>query len=227
MGAHPDSGAAGQVVDCRTWGDGDVVTTTPYADGATTQRPEQALDEQGIFDGPADDLQIAAETADRVLYVLSVKHAVKEAVIVHNGPATAGAGGPGWYVESWAACDLSEFPRTYTDAIGIQIWTDGSGQPAPVTTIQSSRGPAHCHWESMTLLTLDKATYVREPLPDLGDYFAAPYDAHARLPHDAVSTGYQHDQHKLWLSQDGQMAYVGAATDIEAWPREIKPLLCA
>ena len=226
-GAHPSAGAAGQVVDCRTWGDGDAVTTTPYGDGATSKRPEQALDEQGIFDGPANGLEIAAETADRVLYVLDVRHAIKEAVIVHNGPATAGAGGPGWYVESWAACDLSEFPRTYTDALGIQVWTDSTGQPVPVTTIQSTQGPKHCDWQSMTLLSLEKATYVRDPLPDFADYFASPYQAHAQLPHDAVNTGYQHDNNKLWLSEDKQVAYIGTAEDVEAWPREARPLLCA
>lgn len=226
-GAHPDAGAAGQVVHCNSWGDGGSVSTVPYAEGATTDRPEQALDEEGIFGGgPRDGVRVAKETDDRVLYVLDVNGVVKEAVIVHNGPATDGAGGPGWYVESWAVCDSSELPRAYTDSIGLQIWTDSSDQPLPTPTIQSWRGPEHCDWQSMTFLELGKATYVRDPQPDLAGYFTDPYLPHSELPPDAVDTGYHHDGQKLWLSADKQLAYVGTITDVEVWPRQIKPLLC-
>jgi hypothetical protein len=225
-GAHPDAGAAGRVVDCAAWGDGGSVTSAVYADGATTERPEQALDEQGIFDGPRDGLRIAASTTDRVLYVREVAGVVKEAVIVHDGPATEGAGGPGWYVESWAVCDASEFPRQYTDSIGLQIWTDAAGAPVPTSKIQAWRGPEHCDWQSMTFLTLGEATYVRNPQSDLAEYFDRPYLAHADLPADAVDTGYRRDGRSLWLSADKQLAYVGTRTDLEAWPHTTKPLLC-
>jgi len=56
---------------------------------------------------------------------------VKQAVIVHDGPATEGAGGPGWYVESWARCDYSELPAYFTDSIGLRIWTDLPDTPLP------------------------------------------------------------------------------------------------
>ena len=224
---HPDAGAAGNVVECDTWGGGGSDTTIPYADGATTDRPEQALDEEGIFEGPRDGLRVAKVEDDRVLYVLEVEGVVKEAVIVHNGPATEGAGGPGWYVESWAICDNSEFPRTYTDSIGLQIWTDSAGRAVPTTTIESWRGPEHCDWQSMTFLNIGKAVYVRDPQPGLAEYFADPYRAHAELPSDAVDTGYQHDGQQLWLSPDEQLAYVGTTNDVEVWPREQKPLGCA
>jgi hypothetical protein len=227
-GAHPKAGAAGQVVDCTTWGDGGSVTRVPYYDGATTDRPEQALHEEGIFFGGAQEgLRVAKEVTDRVLYVLEVNGVVKEAVIVHDGPAAPGAGGPGWYVESWAVCDNSELPRWYTDSIGQQIWTDSSGHPVPTEKIESWRGPEHCDWQSMTFLYLGKASYVRNPEPDLGEYFADPYRAHGQLPKDAIDTGYERGGQKLWLSADVQVAYVGTATDVETWPREVKPLLCA
>ena len=60
---------------------------------------------EGGFGGAQRGLLVAKQEQDRVLYVLTVDGAVKQAVIVHNGPATEGAGGPGWYVESWAHCD--------------------------------------------------------------------------------------------------------------------------
>lgn len=225
---HPGAGAAGQVVDCDTWGGGGSVTTVPYGDGSTTDRPEQALYTPGSFDVTMPDaLRVAEEQDDRVLYVLEVGGVVKEAVIVHNGPATDGAGGPGWYVESGAICDSSELPRSYTDSIGLQIWTDASGSPVPTTKIQSWRGPEHCNWQSMTFLELGAATYVRDPQPDLADYFTEPYQAHATLPDDAVDTGYRRDGTKLWLSPDEQRAYFGTTDDVEVWPRDQQPLLCS
>lgn len=226
---HPDAGAAGEVVHCDTWGSGGSDRTVPHADGATTDRPEQALYEPGFYDGPLGALRVAKVEDDRVLYVLEVQGVVKEAVIVHNGPATEGAGGPGWYAESWAICDYSELPRTYTDSIGLQIWTDSAGHAIPTHVIQSWRGPEHCTWQSMTFLELGKATYVRDPQPDLAGYFDEPYQPHAELPADAVDTGYQHDGKRLWLSADEQLAFVGtdgSNTDVEVWPREQTPLGC-
>jgi hypothetical protein len=215
------------VVDCATWGGGGAVTRLPYYDGATTDLPEQALYEEGIrTGGAAEGLRVAKATDDRVLYVLEVDGTVKEAVIVHDGPAAEGAGGPGWYVESWAACNLAEFPRQYTDSIGLQVWTDASGTVVPTTKLEAWRGPQHCDWQSMTFLTLGKATYVRDPLPELHEYVAAAYRAHTALPADAADTGYEHDGQRLWLSADEQLAYVGTEHDVEAWPREIKPLGC-
>jgi hypothetical protein len=225
--AHPDAGAAGNVVDCRTWGGGAFSTADVYGEGATADSPDRALQEEGIFGGVRGGMQVAKTEDDRVLYVVEVQGVVKQAVIVRDGPATEGAGGPGWYVESWASCDYSEFPRSATDPIGLQIWTDSAGVPAPTTTIESWRGPEHCDWQSMTFLDLGKAVYVRDPQPDLAEYFADPYRPHTDLPSTAVDTGFQRDGQRLWLSQDKQLAFVGTSSDVEAWPRTIKPLLCA
>jgi hypothetical protein len=228
---HPDSGAAGAIVDCAHWGGGGSFTGEVYGDGATTDRPEEALYEEGIYWGlygtAADGLRLAKQEADRVLYVLEVNGTVKEAIIVHDGPATEGAGGPGWYVESWAICDAAELPASYTDRIGLQIWTDVAGEPVPTNKIEAWRGPEHCGWQSMTVLEVHHhGTYVRDPLPELADYFAEPYRAHATLPDDAIDTGYQRDGQRLWLAADETRVYVGTPDDVEVWPREVKELGC-
>jgi hypothetical protein len=229
QGEHPRAGAAGDVVECRTWGAGGSNREIVYNSGATADSADDALEvarHEAIFAGVQDGLAVAAREPDRVLYVLEVDGVVKQAVIVHDGPASEGAGGPGWYVESWAVCDYSEFPRWFTDSIGLQIWQDAAGRSVPTTEIQSWRGPAHCDWQSMTFLHVDHADYVRDPRPELADYFAAKYAAHGVLPDDAVDTGYRHDGARLWIAADRGLAYVGTPSDVETWPRTVKPLGC-
>ena len=228
--SHPRAGAAGDAVDCDTWGAGGFSRQAVYAEGATADSPQGALErarsEHG-YDGVQVGLLVAAQEKDRVLYVVEVEGEIKQAVIVHDGPATEGTGGPGWYVESWARCDLSELPRTYTDSIGVQVWTDAAGAPVPTRTVQSYPGSEHCAWTTMTFLEAEDAVYVRDPLPELADFFATPYRADVALPDDAVATGYQRDGKRLWLSADGGQAFVGSPGSVEAWPRTVKPLGCA
>ena len=164
-----------------------------------------------LFGGVPDGLRVAKQEEDRVLYVLEVRGVVKEAVIVRNGPATKGAGGDGWYVESWARCDYSELPRSFADSVGLQIWSDSSERPLPTTTIQSWSGPEHCNWQSMTFLYLGKAIYVRDPLPDLADFFVESYDEHARLPADAGDTGFERNGKHLWLVRGQEAGLRGDA----------------
>ena len=226
---HPRAGAAGNVVDCTTWGSGGTSGAGVYAEGATADSPAKALEvarSEGGFGGVQEGLLVAAQEDDRVLYVVEVDGVVKEAVIVHDGPATKGAGGPGWYVESWATCDYSELPRSFTDSIGLQVWQDTNGHAVPTTTLESWTGPEHCDWQSMTFLDLGRATYVRAPQSDLGDHFAERYRAHATLPAEAVDTGYQRDGDRLWLSPDKERIYVGTRADVEVWPRTTRPLGC-
>jgi hypothetical protein len=227
---HPRAGAAGDVVDCTAWGRGGSSGEEVYSEGATADSPAQALEvavSEGGFGGVSEGLLVAKEEGDRVLYDVEVEGVIKQAVILRDGPATEGAGGPGWYVESWAHCDYSELPRTFTDSIGLQIWTDSDGRPVPTTTIESWTGPEHCDWQSMTFLHLGKAEYVRAPLPELADFFAVPYEEHAVLPADAVDTGFERDGRHLWLSPDKQRAYVGTKGDVKVWPRTVEHLGCA
>jgi hypothetical protein len=226
---HPEAGAAGDVVDCTTWGSGGTSGAAVYGNGATAGTPTKALEvarSERIFGGVQDGLRVAKEEERRVLYVLEVGGVVKQAVIVHDGPATEGAGGDGWYVESWAHCDYAELPRTFTDSIGLQVWSDREGRAVPTTTVESWTGPVHCAWQSMTFLELGKSTYVRRPRPELADYFTDPYRAHADLPADALDTGFERNGQHLWLSADERRAFVGTDDDVEVWPRTVQPLGC-
>ena len=226
---HPRAGAAGNVVDCDTWGAGGSSGDGTYDEGATADSPAEALEvarSERLYGGVQHGLLVAKQEEDRVLYVVEVGGVVKGAVIVHDGPATEGAGGDGWYVESWATCDYSELPRSFTDSIGLQIWTDTAGRPMPTATIQAWLGPEHCDWQSMTFLQIGGADYVRRPQPGLEEFFDSGYVAHLRLPADAVATGYEHDGDRLWLAADKGAAYVGTRDDVEAWPRAVRRLGC-
>jgi hypothetical protein len=223
---HPGAGVAGDVVDCATWGRGGSERGEVYAEGATADDPQAALEVaagEGRFDGPHEGLRVAARDAGRVLYVLEVGGAVKQAVVVRDGPATEGAGGDGWYVESWARCDLPELPRAWTDAIGLLVFRDvATGKPVPTTELEAWRGPEHCGWQSTTFLTLGRVLYLRHPTADLADHVAEPWRAHTVLPADAVDTGFERDGERLWLSADRERAFVGSPdepADVELWPR--------
>lgn len=230
---HPNAGAAGDIVDCQTWGSGGASYQEVYSEGATADDPDQALQNgrsEGLFmSATFDGLGVAKTEEDRVLYVLEVDGTIKQAIIVRDGPAAEGTGGPGWYVESWARCDASEMPESFTGGLGQQIWTDLDGNPVPTTQIESWIGPEHCGWQSMTFLYLDDddvGPFVRAPQPDLENYFGEPYQPHAQLPADAEATGFMRDGKRLWLSSDDDRAYVGTRDDVEVWPRTIQPLGC-
>jgi hypothetical protein len=232
--SYPEAGAAGDVVDCRHFGNGGAFYGATYEEGATADSPDGALGNgrgEGIFEGAQHGLTVAARTDDRVLFVLEVAGVVKQAVIVHDGPAAEGTGGDGWYVESWARCDWSELPEAVVAAASQQIWTDHDGAPVSTEELVSYPGPAHCDWQSVTFLELDgdwKRTYVRQPTPELTDSLAGPYLAHTTLPGDAAPTPYERDGERLWLAADRMTAYVGSdRTDVEAWPRETTPIGCA
>lgn len=224
---HPEAGAAGDVVECDTWGSGGFHDGEVYGEGATADTPEEALDvaaSEWLYNGPREGLRRAAEEGDRVLFVLEVEGEVKEAVVVRDGPATEGAGGDGWHVESWAVCDPVELPRSYTESIGLQVWTDEEGRPVPTTRLGAWRGPEHCDWQSMTFLDLRGRTYVRGLQPELREYATGPFRPHTELPADAVDTGFRREGDRLWLAADRKSVYVGTAgsdgtTDVEQWPR--------
>jgi hypothetical protein len=226
----PRAGAAGGVVDCTTWGHGDYQDAEVYGDGATAGSPEGALDVaagEGLFDGPRDGLVVVAQEDDRVLYVLEVDGVVKQAIVVRDGPATEGAGGDGWYVESWARCDAAELPRSWTDSLGLLIWEDAAtGEQVPTSELEARRGPEHCDWQSTTFLSLHHALYLGRPTADLAQLAAEEWQPHAELPTDAVDTGYQRDGRHLWLSADRRRAFVGSRSDVELWPRATERAGC-
>ena len=221
---HPRAGAAGDVVECTTWGTGGSAGGEVYAEGATAAAAEGALDvaaSEWLVDGPTDGLLVAKREEDRVLWVLEVDGAVKQAVVVRDGPATEGAGGDGWYVESWARCDAAELPRSWTDRIGLLVWEDrATGEPVPTTELEAWRGPEHCDWQATTFLHLGDAVYLGRPTPDLADHhLAEAWQPHVEVPATALATGYEREGRRLWLSPDEQRVFVGTRDDAELWPR--------
>jgi hypothetical protein len=220
------TGAAGQVVQCDSKVSGGF-NDGVYDNGAAASDPTGALATargEGGFDGAQKGYLIAREESQRVLFTYDVDGVPKEAIIVRDGPTIDG---DGWYIESWARCDLSEFPRAVTDETGTQVWTDRDGKPVEIATIASYVGPEHCGWQASTFLYLDDAQYVRQPPKDLPDgYFDDPYRADVPLPKAAVDTGYSRDGKNLWLSPDHTRAYVGTENSVELWPRATPPIGC-
>ncbi|WP_182524479.1 hypothetical protein [Nocardioides dongkuii] len=224
---HPRAGAAGDVVRCDTWGDGGFEDAEVYAEGATSGSPAGALETAASEHVPGtfqfqDGLTVAARTDDRVLYVLEVDGVAKQALVVHDGEGTEGAGGDGWYLESWAQCDPAELPREHTDAIGLEVWTDGEGRPVPTTELSAWRGPEHCDWQSMTFLRFGERrpgpTYVRDPQRWLRDQLVVPWEPSTTLPDGATDTGLVREGRRLWRTPDA--VYVGRSpADVEQWPR--------
>jgi hypothetical protein len=222
-------GAASQVVGCSTRLSGGV--NVGLFDGEAGQGgPASALetaDYEGVLDRGGDGYRLARIDGSRVLFTYDVDGVTKQAVIVRNGPTIDRAG---WYVESWARCDLSEL-RSSEDPWGAEVWMDSDGSPAPTTAIVSYPGPEHCDWQQATFLYLDNdldGAYVRNPPKELlRAYFAEPWEPDVALPADAIDTGYSREGNHLWLSQDRTRAYVGTPASVELWPQTTRRLGCA
>ena len=139
---------------------------------------------------------------DRALFTDRSDGVARQALIMVNRPDRSGD--PAWYLESWARCDWSEFPPARTRKLGITIWTDTYGKPAPTY-----------------------ASGVKESL--VGHFFAEQDRARVRLPHDAVDTGFRSGDSTLWLSADGQRALLGQPDRrfVAMLPRMTQPLLCS
>lgn len=159
-----------------------------------------------------------------MLLTYSVERAPLAALIFRDGPATEGAGGEGWCLESWARCDFSEFPAEVAESyFGYQLWTGADGLPALTTEIVSFPGSEHCDWQSMTFLSLgegkDETLFLRRPDEELRPFVATEFVDDMRLPDDAIATAYSRDGNRLWLSPAGDRVYVGRPGEVEAWPR--------
>ncbi len=234
-----DPGAAGKVVDCDF--DAHVVGATssdPFSGGEVGDTAAAALKEardEGTWDGYGD-MEVVREEPDRVLYGYAGGGRTLQAVIVRYGPAVdgtgAGADGLAWWVESWARCDVAEYPPEVTDDLDYEFWTDADGRRQPIRAITSYEGGdcvAGTHFLELGRSGGDAAelqVYVAhgEAFPD---FFAEPYRADVDLPSDAVDTGFSREGDHLWLSPDQKRAYVGTAERVDLWPRTIQPLGCA
>jgi len=109
-------------------------------------------------------------------------------------------------------------------------WTR-NGRPVTPQELVSAAGPAHCGWESATLLTIGwppgtvsptasgARLYVRDPNGVLG--YRQLLVLHATLPENARPTGYRYGSLELFLSPSDQdkAIYIVSRSGVERWPR--------
>ncbi|MEU0409653.1 hypothetical protein ABZ307_17785 [Streptomyces griseorubiginosus] len=210
------SGAAGRALEC----DGEIsIGNGPqgWSEGDGGADPEQGL--RLYFDlfspqDPRSGYRVERRETDRVLYSYDVDGRTKVAVVVAKDQEDR----PGWGPETSASCDPSELPAAYTDAHGIEIWTDRAGDRVPTVDVSSGPGDDHCGWQEVHFLELGDRTYARDPegLLEPGMLTAA-YDGSADLPADAHDTGYRYREQELWLTDDRRTAYVRTPDAVEAW----------
>ena len=82
----------------------------------------------------------------------------------------------------------------------------------------------------MTFIELGEKSYATGIEPSMvGSIFAEQDQARVRLPQDAVDTGFRLKGKQLWLSADGERAFLGRRGQrfVAMLPRMIQPLLCA
>jgi hypothetical protein len=120
-------------------------------------------------------------------------------------------------------------------------WTK-DGRTVGWAELESSAGPAHCGWDSLTLMgvgwplgtvsttSAQERQYVRDPggtlkTPNLLGTWAR----NPTLPADARDTGYRYGALKLYLAPSDQdtYAYLVAPADSERWPRSEPQTLCS
>ncbi|MFD9000092.1 hypothetical protein ACFV0T_03750 [Streptomyces sp. NPDC059582] len=223
--ALAESGAAGRALEC----DGEIAAggqgeTWSEGDGGDT--PEEGLaayfgmEQPGV---PSAGYRVEREEAGRVLFSYDVDGRTKVAVVV----AKDGADRPGWGPETTAFCDPAEFPASWTDSHGYEIWTDRDGHRVPTSRVSSSAGEEHCDWQRAHFLELnrdeERRLYARDPDGVLEPgMLTAAYDGDVRLPRDAHDTGYRFEDRRLWLTDDPSTAYVRTSDGVEAW-RLVRP----
>ena len=115
-------------------------------------------------------------------------------------------------------------------AEAVGTWQDDQGR-----TVESSAGPEHCDWESVTFLSvgidLDKLGtlaheqwFFRDPEGLISGFGEVAYDGDAQLPEGAVATGLRLGEREVWAEPaddpPGPAAvYVVEGDSVERWPR--------
>ena len=231
------SGAAGRALECGT---------EPYAGGSgdyesglasTQESAESALEnyfsEEFFLQLPADGYRVEREDDGRVLFSYDVRDQTKVAFIA-SGSIVDFNDEEGWGIETWAQCDPSEFPASVTDALGIEVWKDATGDRVPVTKIQSGPGPEHCNWQDITFLTLGtengERQFLRDTTGELRQMLATTFDASATVPKQATDTGFERHGRRLWLHREGMAAYLVDTNNpkkVERWPATKERVACA
>jgi len=117
---------------------------------------------------------------------------------------------------------------------------DGRG-PVENAELATFAGPAHCGWQSATMMFIGwplgtradtsarSRMFIRDPHGVYGAEFRERLVRNARLPTDAKATGYRLGPLELYLSPTDQdeAIYVVAPSGAERWPRVEPMRLCA
>ncbi|MFN8194309.1 MAG: hypothetical protein U0R80_08515 [Nocardioidaceae bacterium] len=233
------SGAAGLALEC---------TGTPsngggadYESGLASTQSSAARavadwmkEDGGWFSGlPRDGYTVERDDGDWALLSYDVEGATKVAMVV-SSTIHDWQDETGWGVYAWAMCDPAELPAAVTDEMGLQIWEDSHGHRVPQSVVSSFSGPEHCGWQDITFLKVgDDPSRAPQFVSDDGGEFEgqllAAYDGSARLPADAVDTGFQRAGRRLWLAADRSAAYLVGLddpADVQQWPRARRPIFC-
>jgi len=142
------------------------------------------------------------------------------------------------------------FPAAVTGSLGTTFdatpyypgytWTR-EGRPVKPEELGTIAGPAHCEWQSATLLhigwpvgTLSSSIaqarqYVRDPRGAVSATLRDRLQLRANLPNDARSTGYTYGTIQVYLSPSDQdeAIYVVGPSGSERWPRSDPASACS
>ena len=225
------AGAAAEYVDC-TYGISNGGWSLDFGPAGSASDPEGALQgfvDDGLFGLPPDGYVASGRDEGRTLFTYSVEGMSKVAVIVADSNTIDLDASDLWTVETFATCDPAEYDPTVDDRLPMDVWLDADGNRVPTSIITSFPGAEHCEWESVTYLIYEDQQFISDPRGVMDVPYVVPYDADTELPADAVETGYRHDDRDLWVSADGQVAYLAGSDRVEAWPKPdtTEPVWCA
>jgi hypothetical protein len=120
-------------------------------------------------------------------------------------------------------------------------WTK-DGRSVPSAELVASAGPAHCGWDSITMMYIgwplgtrstsaaQSRQYIRDPGRTVQEQgLTGSWARNPHVPADATDTGYRYGALKLYLAPSDQdtYAYLVAPADSERWPRSEPMTLCS
>jgi hypothetical protein len=223
------SGAAGRALECRyppygggqgVYHDGLIDVESTFVDAAD----EFIGPDNGGATLPSTGYRVERRVGDRVLLSFDVRGRTKVAIILRDG-ITDYRDAVGWGVETWAACDPAEYPADTVADLGIGVWHDADGRPVPIARVESFPGRAFCDYSDVDFVQIGNdrraIDYVRDPQGQLTKYLRVPYDGDARLPADAINTGFHRGGRGLWFGPDTRAVYLvsdSGQRQVERWP---------
>ena len=223
------AGAAADYIEC-TYGISNGGWSRDFGPSGTASNPDGTLErflDAGWFGLPGEGYAAQGRDTDRLPYTYSVDESPKVAIIVADTSASGLDSADGWTVETYATCDPAEYGPSIDDQLSVDVWLDAEDNRVLTSIVTSFQGGDHCGWESVTFLVLGDRQYIGDPRGVLADVVW--FDDHATLPADATDTGYRNEGRHLWMSADGEVAYLIDSNRVEAWPAPTSahPVACA